>query len=646
MCGIAGLTGENHQSRIKAMAGIMAYRGPDDEGYYSDGAISLAHRRLSINDLEGGRQPIANEDGSIVLLCNGEIYNSPELRSGLMSRGHAFKTKTDVEVILHLYEECKEKCFSRLRGMFAVAIWDSREQRLVLARDHLGQKPLFFCTKGNEISFASEPKAVLASGLPGREIDMEGLWHYISLRYLPDDKSLFKNVRKLPAATYAVWQKGKIVQDRYWRLDTFKDKRTGTDRELEDELEAILLDTVKMHLLSDVPVGTFLSGGIDSSLVTAMTAKLRGGEKLSAFSIGVNDQINELPWAKMIADSYNLDWRTETVEADLIGTIPEMIFHMDEPADPFGVGVYLVSGVAARNNCKVVLSGDGGDENFAGYDRFAGQKLARMYGAIPSFVRSSLLAPMIDLIPESFGYKSLAGKLRWLNDVGGHAKSPAEAYARSMSVLRFTKEAKDALFTEKAAGMVKDTDSDAKIFALFEDGTATEYLDKMLYTDLMTRIPDQLLAISDRMSMAHSIEIRPPLIDYKVTEFAASLPARAKLRGTGRGLKYILRQVAKRYMSGELVDRPKQGFGFPIAKWLRTDLASFQRNLFKESRFIEAGLFSGAYVNRLLDEHIGGKADHNFRLWILVNLEFWHRIAIEGQSVDSCKETIARLMRK
>ena len=641
MCGIAGLIKQGHAESIKAMTDIMTYRGPDDAGFYSDDIISLGQRRLSINGVGDGHQPIPNEKGDILLVCNGEIYNSPELRRQLIARGHTFRTSTDVEVIIHLYEEKGEKCFADLRGMFGVAIWDRPNRRLLLARDHMGQKPVFFAQRGGDIAFASEPKSILESGLLEREIDLEALWHYMSLRYMPDDHSLFKGVKKLPAATYAVWENGKIRTEQYWHLDTFKNKLQGDEKELTDELEKLLLETVEMHLLSDVPVGTFLSGGIDSSLITAMTAKITG-KKFNTFSIGVNDQINELPWAEKIAKQYDLNWRTETVEANLIGMLPEMIFHMDEPADPFGVGVYLVSQVAAKYD-KVVLSGDGGDENFAGYDRFAGQKLARMYGLIPGFLRRGVMGPIIGLIPESFGYKSLAGKLRWLNDVGGHAKTPGDTYARSMSVLRFTQEQKDALFTEKAVKQIADTDSIRQILKYFDDGTAEEYLDKMLYTDLMTRIPDQLLAISDRMSMAHSIEIRPPLIDYKVTEFAASLPCSIKLKGTGRGLKYILRNVAKRYMGADLVDRPKQGFGFPIAKWLRGDLANFQRNLFKQSRFVELGLFRQEEINRLMEEHIGGKADHNFRLWILINLEIWYRMCFENKSIGEMKDFISKL---
>lgn len=643
MCGIAGCSGEGALANVKKMCDLMAYRGPDDFGSEDLGGIVFGQRRLSINDLSGGHQPIRNEDGTRTLVCNGEIYNSPALRDELRAKGHVFRTNTDVEVILHLYEEEGDACVKRLRGMFGFALWDGAKRRLLMGRDHMGQKPLFYAVNGDRIAFASEPKCILASGLVEKDIDLEALWHYMSLRYMPDDRSLFRGVVKLPAAHIAVWENGQVRTERYWKLDTFNDKREGSEQELTDELEKLLLETVEMHLLSDVPVGTFLSGGIDSSLITAMTAKITG-KSFNTFSIGVNDQINELPWAEKIAKQYNLQWRTETVEADVIGTIPEMIFHMDEPADPFGVGVYLVSQVAAKYD-KVVLSGDGGDENFAGYDRFAGQKLARMYGLIPGFLRRGVCAPLIGLVPESFGYKSIAGKLRWLNDIGSHARTDGDMYARSMSVLRFTQEQKDELFTSAAQSRIADTDSVRKIVSYFEDGTAREHLDKMLYTDLMTRIPDQLLAISDRMSMAHSIEIRPPLIDYKVTEFAASLPTSIKLRGTGRGLKYILRNVAKRYMGADLVDRPKQGFGFPIAKWLRGDLASFQRNLFRQSRFVELGLFKQEAIDRLVEQHIGGKADHNFRLWILINLEIWYRMMFEGKSAGEMKEFIEALRR-
>ncbi|MGN0845258.1 MAG: asparagine synthase (glutamine-hydrolyzing) [Kiritimatiellia bacterium] len=640
MCGIAGFNGADSETIVRRMCDLMAYRGPDDFGCETRNGMTLGQRRLSIVDLSGGHQPIENENGRILLVCNGEIYNSPSLREELLSKGHVFRTKTDVEVILHLYEEEGEAFVKRLHGMFAYAIWDSEARRLLLGRDHMGQKPLFFATNGESIAFASEPKGVLASGIVKRDIDLEALWHYMSLRYLSDDRSLFAGVVKLPAAHYAVFERGKLRMERYWKLDAFRDKLDGTEKELTDLLEQKLLKTIEMHLLSDVPIGTFLSGGIDSSLITAMTARITG-KTFNTFSIGVKDQdINELPWAEKVATQYHLNWRKEIVEPDVIGTIPDMIDHMDEPADPFGVGVYLVSQVASKYD-KVVLSGDGGDENFAGYDRFAGQRLAEVYSLVPACIRRHVFGRLFKMVPESFGYKSIASKLRWLNDMSFY--SAGGRYARSMSFLRFTQEAKEALFTPEAMGKIANLDSIGKILGYFNDGTAAELLDRMLYTDLMTRIPDHLLAISDRMSMAHSIEIRPPLIDYRLTEFAASLPTSLKLRGTGRGLKYILRSVASRYMPQELIDRPKQGFGFPIARWLRGDLANFQRNLFKQSRMVELGLFRQAEIDRLVEEHIGGKADHNFRLWILINLEIWHRMRFEGKSAGEMREFIQAL---
>ena len=645
MCGIAGFFGKGGAEKVRAMCDLMVHRGPDDSGFAELAGFAIGQRRLSINDLAGGRQPLFDPSGEICLVCNGEIYNYPELRAKYEASGYVFKTRSDSEIVIPLYLEYGEKCVEKLRGMFGFALWDARRRRLLLARDHLGQKPVFYAQGADgSFAFASEPKAVLASGIVPREVDMEALWHYMSLRYLPDDRSLFKGVVKLPAATYAVWEGGTLRTEKYWTLSTFEPKRAGTAEELTDELEALLLDTVKLHLLSDVPVATFLSGGIDSSLVTAMTAKITG-KPFDTFSIGVKDQdLSELPWAEVVAKQYGLNWIHEIAEPDVVGTIPEMIHHMDEPADPFGVGVFLVSRLAAKHD-KVVLSGDGGDENFAGYDRFAGQKLARLYGLVPGFLRRGLLGPAIGLVPESFGYKSLAGKLRWLNDVGGHARSDGEAYARSMSVLRFTQEEKERLFTDKAKALVGNSDSVGKILAFFEDGVAAEHLDKMLYTDLMTRMPDQLLAISDRMSMAHSIEIRPPLIDVKVTEFAASLPCALKLKGRDRGLKWLLRQVAARYLPRELIDRKKQGFGFPIARWLRGDLAEFQKRLFAQSRFVELGLFRQEAIDRLVAEHVGGKADHNFRLWMLINLEIWHRQCIEGRSVGEMKDFISSLRR-
>ncbi|MEL7447875.1 MAG: asparagine synthase (glutamine-hydrolyzing) [Pseudomonadota bacterium] len=627
MCGIAGILSSQHQSVIHPMTEALTHRGPDGEGYYSDDAIALGHRRLSIVDVEGGRQPIASPDDRLQLICNGEIYNSPALRERYAMAGYPFRTRTDVEVILPLYLEHGLNCVRELQGMFAFAIWDSREHSLFLARDHMGQKPLFFARAGNDFLFASEVKAILAAGLIDPGPDLDALWHYISLRYVPADQSLFAGIHKLKAGHVAHVTADGIDVRQYWSLN-FGPKFTGSERELTNELDARLNATVKAHLLSDVEVGSSLSGGIDSSTVSAVAARHKPGP-LSTFSIGVRDEgFNELPFARIAAAHCGFQAHERVVEADLVSLMPAMIHAMDEPADPFGVGVYLLSSLASQH-VKVALSGDGGDETFAGYDRYAGQRLTDVYSLLPAPLRRHLVSRLVGLIPDSFGYNTYAQKARWLNEMSFHTSG--NRYAHSMSFLRFTESAKQSLFTAEARHTLQATDSAEKILAYFDADNAEHLVDRMLYTDLMTRMPDHLLTTCDRMSMAHSLELRPVLIDYKLTEFAARLPPRMKLRG--RELKYLLKRVAGRYLPARLVSRPKRGFSFPIGRWLRTDLKNYATRLLAQSRFVQAGIFEPDYIARLLREHVTGATDHSYRLWILINLELWHRLYFEGASV-------------
>jgi asparagine synthase (glutamine-hydrolysing) len=638
LCGIAGIVSGESSTRIEAMTRALAHRGPDGEGYYRDANVALGHRRLSIVDVAGGRQPISNEDDTLVLVCNGEIYNSPALRADLLKAGHRFKTATDVEVILHLYEEFGLSCVPMLRGMFAFALWDVRERRLVLARDHMGQKPLFYGASNGRFVFASEPKAVLASGVVAPEIDLEGLWHYISLRYLPDRKTLFRGVAKLPAGSTLSWCDGRIDTHVYWQPD-FRKKTASSEAEIVDQLDSLLRSTVALHTLSDVEVGTFLSGGIDSSTVAAMLAA-QSSAPVKSFSIGVEEQgFDELPYAAMVAQRYSMNAQSEVVRADLIRLVPPMVYYMDEPADPFAAGVFLASRLAARH-VKVVLSGDGGDENFAGYDRYLGQRLIDLYALVPRWLRAGVMKHVADAIPESFGYKSLAQKVRWLNDLS--LCEPPERYAQSLSYLRFRPEHKELLFSAAARAAIEDSDSIGKVLEVFNTERATELIDRMLYSDLMTRMPDHLLAIGDRMSMAHSLEARPVLVDREIVDFAAAIPARLKLK---RGeLKYVLKRVAARYLPKEVLARPKQGFTFPLGKWMRTDLRKFLESLAERSRFVEHGIFDAGYVRKLTREHLEGRVDHNYRLWILINLEFWYRSFIDGETLASQQERIDALM--
>jgi len=634
MCGIAGLTGAGREDAVRRMTDILVHRGPDDAGFYDDADITIGQRRLSIIDLNTGRQPISNEDETLQLVCNGEIYNSPALRSELEKRGHRFKTSTDVEVILHLYEDHGTDCVRHLRGMFALALWDTTRRRLFLARDHLGQKPLFFFHQGGRFGFASEAKALLAPGLVAPEIDLDGLWHYLSLRFIPDQYSLFEGVHKLPAGTHLVYEGGSVSTERYWDLD-YRHKIHGSQAELEDRLDGLLRETVDEHLLSDVRVGAFLSGGIDSGTVASIMASL-SSEPVPSFSIGTDEEeFNELPYARMVSGRHGMEAHEQIVQPDLIDALPKMISHMDEPADPFGFGVYLVAGLASKH-VKVALGGDGGDENFAGYDRYAGQRLVDWYCLLPRWFRQGLVRRVTDRIPESFGYKSLAQKAAWVNEMSRF--SGGERYAQSLGVLRFTQQAKQELFTDGARARIEDYASADKILRFFNAENADHVVDKMLYTDLMTRIPDHLLTVGDRMSMAHSLENRCPLVDPRVTEFAASLPAGVKLKGSR--LKYILRRVAARYLPEELVGMKKQGFRFPLGIWFRTDLRDMLRSLFARSRFVELGIFDARYIDRLLEEHIAGRVDHNYRLWLLLNLEIWYRLYFEGESIDNLRELL------
>ena len=405
MCGIVGIVSKQGSGSIRNMTDSLAHRGPDGVGHFERDGVALGQTRLSIIDIEGGAQPIANEDETLQLVCNGEIYNSPELRRDLVARGHRFRTKTDVEVILHLYEEYGDSCVNHLRGMFAFAIWDAPAKKLFLGRDHLGQKPLFYFRNDDAFVFSSEVKGLFASGLVKPELCLEGLWHYMSLRFMPDQYSLFKGVNKLPAASTLSYQGGRVDVGKYWSI-SFDNKFGGSEAELIERLDHVLADTVEAHLLSDVRVGSFLSGGIDSTTVASMMAE-RTTAPVPVFSVGVEEQsFNELPAARLVAQKYGMEHHERIAHADLIGLLPRMLYHMDEPADPYGVGVYLVSELA-RETVKVALSGDGADESFAGYDRYAGQRVVDFYCLLPAWFRGSVMKPLINAVPETFAYKSL-----------------------------------------------------------------------------------------------------------------------------------------------------------------------------------------------------------------------------------------------
>jgi asparagine synthase (glutamine-hydrolysing) len=632
MCGISGLwqTAAINERLVRSMTAALTHRGPDDEGFYFRGGVGLGHRRLSIIDLEHGRQPISNEDGNVWIVFNGEIYNFLDLRRELEAAGHRFKTSTDTEVIVHLYEQHGTDCVRYLRGMFAFAIWDASRRRLFLARDHVGQKPLFFFHRNGVFGFGSEIKALLRSGCFKAEMDAAAMNHVISLRYLPGTQTLFKGIHKLPAAHWMTVENGQVKTQRYWQLD-YTNKLAGSEEEVVAELKQVIQDSVKSHLISDVPVGAFVSGGIDSSTVASMMS-LSSPERIQTFSIGVQEaDFNELPFARLVANHYNTVHFEKIASNRLVSLLPKLISHMDEIVDPFGFGVFLVAELA-KSHVKVVLGGDGGDELFAGYDRYVGNRLVDYYCFVPWTLRKHIFPSLIRLLPDSYSYNSTTQKLRWLNDMS--LTSGGDRYAHSMSYLRFTQEAKERLFSPSLRrGLDGQFDSTPHILEHFNNSCAEELIDKMLYTDMMTRMPEHLLMLVDHMTMAHSLEDRSPLLDRRVVEFAARIPTNLKVKG-GR-LKHIFREVAKDFLPPQLLSRSKQGFSFPLAYWMKSELGQFLETLFMKSRLAEEGYFQRDYMIELLNQHRRGQMDHNYRLWILLNLELWWRIYVDGFSADA-----------
>jgi asparagine synthase (glutamine-hydrolysing) len=632
MCGICGKYSPQGvpPEEVDRMMDTIAHRGPDDSGCYVRGNIGLGSRRLSIIDLHSGRQPISNEDGTIWIVYNGEMYNFPQLRRELESRGHTFRTNSDTEAIVHLYEEMGERCVEKLGGMFAFALWDENHQKLLLARDRIGQKPLFYSRDGENFLFGSEIKAILAVHRQNPEMDTQAMHDYLSLRFIAPPRTIFKHIQKLPPAHTLVYQHGKVTLRRYWQL-SFREKLTLSEAEILDELRERLKRTVDSHMLSDVPVGAFLSGGLDSSMVVAVLGRDLG-LKPQTFSIGVAESdFDETPYARMVAEQYGTIHREERVQADLINSLPKMIWHMDEPSDPIAACMFQAARLASKH-VKVVLGGDGGDELFAGFDRYVGSRYIDMYSRMPRALRRGLMGPMLDRLPDSFTYKSMTQKLRWVHHLSMQS-SAAEQYAEATCFFRFTHDEKHDLYGHSLWKELGGLNSTASIIEPFNNAEADEQLDRMLYTDFVTRLPEHSLVLTDRMTMAHGLEARSPFLDHELVEFLAKVPANIKVQNSQP--KHLMRKLAKDYLPAPIIERDKQGFMFPIAYWFRTDLFPLIRNTLTQSHFVREGLFKKESIENLLHEHRANRQDHHVRLWMLLNLELWHQLYIEGVEQDT-----------
>lgn len=633
MCGIAGIIGvdSKNESYIRRMLHALRYRGPDDEDVHMSEGAALGQRRLSIIDLAGGRQPIPNETRTLWVICNGEIYNYQSLRKDLENKGHQFSTSSDSEVIVHLYEEYGEYCVKYLRGMFAFAIWDEHRKSLFAARDHLGQKPFFFVNRNaEEFVFASEIKALLAFDNSLAKLDLQSLDQYLSLRIIAPPRSMFQKVRKLPpghSLSFSVDSGLKI--ERYWDLN-FEPKHTGSDDELIDALEEQLIESLKLHMVSDVPVGAFVSGGLDSTLVVAMLMKHVVSEPLKTFSVGLPyGGFDESPYARMVAEQYGTQHYEKTIVPSLVDTLPQLVWHLDEPSDPLSVCSFLIAGMA-REHVKVVLGGDGGDELFGGYDRYYGNLYASYYAMLPTSIRKFLIGPILDSMPDGQWYKSRSHQLKWLHKLSFMTGS--ERYAKSLVYFYFDAFHKASLYGPEMRANSSCFDAGASIRDPFDRVQTASSIDKMLYADGQVRLPDHSVMILDRMTMAHGLEARSPFMDHKIVEFSAQLPVRMKVRG--RSLRYIQTRLAARYLPPEILNRPKQGFSSALPYLLRGEYSVLFSLFLHNSHLAQDGILMQPAIDQLLVEHHSGQFDHGNRLSLLLNSEVWYRMFIEGESVN------------
>jgi asparagine synthase (glutamine-hydrolysing) len=619
MCGIAGFaditprdgTITADRARLAAMCDVMRHRGPDDDGFYVEPGLAIGMRRLSIIDLSTGHQPIHNEERSVWVVFNGEIYNYRELRDALEAAGHRFYTNSDTETIVHGYEEWGEHVFSRLRGMFAIAVWDARERSLLVARDRAGIKPLYYGEGKGRLFFGSEAKCLLVNPEIDRELDPAALDHYLAYLYTPRDRAIFRGIRKLQPGHYLKLHNGRVSVERYWQFPIVNQFR-GSEAEALEQLEQTLSTAVQSHMLSDVPLGAFLSGGVDSSVVVALMARA-SRQPVKTFAIGFDEsEFNELPHARRVAEHLGTEHHEFVVRPDATRILDRLIWHFDEPfADSSAIPTWYVSELA-RQHVTVVLSGDGGDELFGGYDRYL------PHPRVQSFDR---IAPGVGRAVASAAWRALPHGARGKNFLRHVSRDGQGRYLDSVTF--YHADEREALMSGDMRQALGAWDAETFFRAPFERLAPLPFAAQMMAFDFETYLPEDCLTKVDRMSMAHSIESRVPLLDHLVIEFAASLPVEMKIHGTRR--KHLLKELAFRLVPKEILDRPKQGFGVPIGHWFRGSMRDVFADVLSSPAARQRGYFDVAFVDRILDEHLAGTRDHSLRLWQLVVFELWHR---------------------
>src|SRR6266496_857766 len=636
MCGITGFIDlwttkgrQQERSRVlDVMCRVIRHRGPDDQGVLIKDGVALGMRRLSIIDLAGGQQPISGEDGSATVVFNGEIYNFLELKQHLQSRGHVFRTHSDTEAIVHAYEEYGASCVDHLRGMFAFAIWDDKTQQLFIARDRVGKKPLYYTTTPDgTFVFGSELKSLLQHSSVSRQTDPEALDAYLTLGYVPDPLSIFRGIHKLPPGHHLTFSKGEVRIAQYWDFQ-FSPAESKNENEYLEELRALLDESVRLRLVSDVPLGAFLSGGIDSSTIVALMARYMD-QPVKTFSIGFHeDSYNELEFARLTAKKYGTDHHEFFVTPEICSIVDELAWHFDEPfADSSAIPTYMVSKLA-REHVTVVLSGDGGDELFAGYTRYVVDRGRSAFSRMPGLVRKGLMQPLSSHLPHG-----TLGR----NFIHNISLDPIDRYLDSVSV--FTRLNKESLYTDGFRQQLRDEDWVTKCFHKLAAKVDTgKSLDALLYLDSKTYLPGDIMTKVDRMSMAVSLEARAPLLDHKLIDFVTHIPASMKLAGDET--KHILKRAVSDQVPKEILNRPKQGFGVPVQDWINQQLRGRMHDVLSDSRTRQRGYVNPAYLEVLLDEHERGRRDHSMGLWALLMLELWHRQFVDESGLRARRQEV------
>ena len=627
MCGIVGFINNDGSAADRAilekMNRAIIHRGPDEDGFYLNQNVGLAMRRLAIIDLAGGQQPIHNADKSKWIVYNGEIYNYQELRQDLDKRGHEFYTNSDTEAIVHLYDEFGIDCLQYLRGMFAFAIWDERDRSLFIARDRVGKKPLLYSHQPDgSLIFGSEFNALLQHPAISREVDHEAIDSYLSYLCVPAPMTAFKEIRKLEPGHWLKWNDGKIETKRYW-LPNFSNKIKISEEEAIEETTRLLREATKLRLISEVPLGAFLSGGVDSSTVVALMAQ-ESSTPVKTFSIGFEEQdFSELKYAKRVAEHVGAEYNEFVVKPNALEILPTLVEHYGEPyADSSAIPTYYVSR-ETRKHVTVALNGDGGDESFAGYERYAAMKLAQQYHRIPKFARRYFIEKGVGLIPTSELKRSRVRDVKRFLQAANLPKT--ERYFRWMST--FNRDVKRDLYTKDFAAAVNGRNPSVIMDRWFANANGSGLLDASLLADQMTYLPNDLLVKVDIASMANSLEARAPFLDHKVIEFAASLPESLKMRGFET--KSLLKKVAARLVPKEVIYSRKMGFGVPVGKWFRSEMKEFVREVLLAQKALGRGIIRPEMMEKYVVEHTSGARDHAFQVWTLLMLELWFQRFID-----------------